>query len=167
MNFNRAFELLIGNEGKFTRDPADRGNWTSGKVGVGELKGTKYGISAMSYPKLNIINITLDEAKTIYKRDFWDKINGENLPEAIRFDMFDAAVNMGVGTACRILQETVGTTPDGNIGNVTLACIATMNPETLDKRLAANRLLHLCQIPTWPSYGKGWVSRVANNLLKD
>ena len=167
MNFNQAFETLIGNEGGFTLDMRDRGNWTSGDVGVGELRGTKFGISAMSYPTLNIANLTVDDAKAIYKRDFWDKINAEKLPEAIRFDMFDMAVNSGIKAACTTLQRAVGTTPDGVIGPVTIACLATMNPELVDKRLAAQRLLFIADIPTWPSYGKGWVRRVAYNLMKD
>ena len=58
---NKVLELcakeLMVSEGGFTNDPNDRGNWTSGKIGVGELKGTKYGISAMAYPLEDIKNI--------------------------------------------------------------------------------------------------------------
>lgn len=167
MKFDKAFEALIGNEGGFTRDPKDRGNWTSGKVGTGELKGTNFGISAMTYPLVDIKGLTLDKAKLIYKRDFWDNMNADRLPEAIRFDLFDMAVNSGVGTACRALQRAVDTTPDGVIGSRTIASIALMDPQLVDKRFAAQRLLFLCDIETWPSYSKGWVRRVANNLMKD
>lgn len=167
MKFDDAFSVLIGNEGGFTRDPKDRGNWTSGKVGTGELKGTNFGISAMSYPMVDIKNLTLDQAKVIYKRDFWDRANADNLPEAVRFDLFDMAVNSGVGEACRALQRAVDTTPDGVIGSHTLASLALLDPQLVDKRFAAQRLLYLCNIATWPSYGKGWVNRVANNLMKD
>src|SRR5690554_3598272 len=63
ITFDLVFERLIGHEGKFTDVRGDRGNWTSGRVGAGELKGTKYGISAMSYPHLDIKAITLEQAK--------------------------------------------------------------------------------------------------------
>ncbi len=167
MKFDEAFDVLIGNEGEFTRDPRDRGNWTSGKIDNGELKGTKFGISAMTYPLVDIKNLTLDKAKAIYKRDFWNKMNADKLPKAILFDLFDMAVNSGVSTACRTLQRAVGSTPDGVIGPKTVANIALMDEQLVDKRFAAQRLLFLCDMATWPSFGKGWVRRVANNLMSD
>ena len=60
MNFERAFEKLIDHEKGLSLDPKDRGNWTTGVIGKGELKGTKYGVSAMSYPHLDIRNLTLE-----------------------------------------------------------------------------------------------------------
>ena len=68
LTFDQAFERLIGHEGNFTNDKDDRGNWTTGIIGKGQLKGTKYGISAMTYPQLDIKNLTLDQAKQIYKK---------------------------------------------------------------------------------------------------
>ncbi|WP_236513543.1 glycosyl hydrolase 108 family protein, partial [Escherichia coli] len=61
MNFDQAFKVTIGHEGSFTLNKNDAGNWTGGKVGVGQLKGTKYGIAANSYPNLDIKNLTLDQ----------------------------------------------------------------------------------------------------------
>lgn len=167
MNFDRAFNALIGNEGAYTDDPKDRGNWTSGIVGKGYLKGTKYGISAMTYPQVDIKNLTLVNAKKIYFTDFWEKAKCENLPEAIRFDIFDMAVNSGVGRAIITLQKAVGATPDGMIGEQTKSLIDMYDPEKLDKRLSAQRLLFICDVGTFPTYGKGWVRRVANNLMND
>ena len=46
--FILSFDRVIGHEGLFQNDRDDRGNWTSGKIGVGELKGTKFGIAAMT-----------------------------------------------------------------------------------------------------------------------
>ncbi len=65
MTFDSACVRRIGHEGKFTDNPKDDGNWTGGKQGRGELKGTKYGIAAKSYPHLDIKNLTLDEATAI------------------------------------------------------------------------------------------------------
>ncbi|MEZ9473500.1 glycosyl hydrolase 108 family protein, partial [Vibrio lentus] len=72
-----AFERVIGHEGKYQNLYDDRGNWTTGVVGEGERKGTKFGIAAMSYPHLNIKQLTIEQAKEIYYRDFWLKLGGE------------------------------------------------------------------------------------------
>lgn len=167
MNYDQAFEILIGHEGEFTDDKNDRGNWTSGKIGVGELKGTKYGISAMAYPDLNIRNLTLDEAKAIYARDYWGKLALERVPPQVRFDIFDTAVNSGISTAAKLLQRAVGVNDDGVIGAKTLAAVARISGDALDKKFNGQRLLFLAEIKTWPHYGRGWVRRVANNLISD
>ncbi|MES2500822.1 MAG: glycosyl hydrolase 108 family protein [Pseudomonadota bacterium] len=167
MDFDRAFTALIGNEGAYTNDPKDRGNWTSGKIGVGLLKGTKYGISAMTYPTVDIRNLSLDNAKKIYHQEFWLKAHCDELPNAIRFDIFDMAVNSGVLATIKTLQKAIGADPDGIIGSQTKKLLEFYDAERLDKRLSAQRLLYICDIGTFPTFGKGWVRRVANNLLLD
>jgi lysozyme family protein len=120
MTFNEAFEKLIGNEDGYQDNPNDRGNWTSGVIGIGELKGTKYGISAMSYPYLDIKNLTLEQAKEIYRRDFWGRFAALKLADGIQFMLFDAAVNHGPGNAVRMLQRAAYVIDDGHIGPVTM-----------------------------------------------
>jgi len=88
-----AITRVIQREGGYVNDPADMG---------GE---TKFGISKKAYPNLDIPNITEAQAAAIYKRDYWDKINADQLPANIREAAFDAAVNHGVGTAKRLLSE--------------------------------------------------------------
>ncbi|MDH1334083.1 hypothetical protein N5D77_07565 [Comamonas thiooxydans] len=70
MDFDKAFDRLIGHEGKFTNNPKDDGNWTGGKQDRGELKGTKFGIAANTYPHLDIKSLTIEQAKAIYREDF-------------------------------------------------------------------------------------------------
>ena len=165
MNFDESFERLIGHEGGFTDNPKDRGNWTSGKIGVGQLKGTNYGISAMSYPGENIKEMTLVRAKDIYQRDYWWKAGCDLVPDAVKFDLFDMAVNSGVKTAIRTLQRAVGVEPDGIIGNVTMQAIGSMHPERLDKRFNGHRLQFMSSLATWPTFGRGWANRIAKNLM--
>lgn len=74
--FDAAFALTVGEEGGFSQDPRDGGNWTGGAPGKGSLRGTKYGISAASYPTLHIDALTLADAKAIYRRDFWGAVAG-------------------------------------------------------------------------------------------
>lgn len=166
MNFDKAFELVFGHEGAFTDDPKDRGNWTSGTIGTGKLNGTKFGISAAAYPNLDIRNLTVDQAKAIYKKDYWDKNNLDAYPEPIRFELFDMAVNMGWKNGVKILQRAVGTTDDGIIGPKTIAATNAMDADKLYVKLAARRLQYYTSLSTFSTYGKGWVNRVANNMLE-
>ena len=164
LTFEQAFERLIGHEGKFTDDQKARGNWTTGIIGKGILKGTKYGISAMTYPDFDIKNLTLDQAKEIYKRDWWDKLNADNLDPAIVFQVWDFAINAGMGTAKRKLQKSVGMAEDGIIGPLTLKPIQKADLNDILMKFNAERLNHYTSLSTWPRYGKGWRFRVAQQL---
>ena len=116
ITFDEAFRRLIGHEGGYSADRRDPGNWTGGKVGVGVLKGTKYGIAANTYPNLDIKNLTIAQAKEIYKKDWWDKLGGNGLHSAITFQLWDFAINAGKKRAVMELQQAVGVTADGIIG---------------------------------------------------
>ena len=164
LTFDKAFDRLIGHEAGFTTDPKDRGNWTTGVIGKGELRGTKYGISAMTYPYLDIKNITLEYAKTLYKRDWWDALNAESMHSAIVFQVWDFAINAGMGTAKRKLQQAVGVADDGSIGPITLFKINSMDLNDVLMRFNALRLNYYISLSTWATYGKGWTRRVASNL---
>ena len=164
MNFDQAFDRLIGHEGGFSDDPKDPGNWTGGRVNMGELKGTKYGIAANTYGDLDIKNLTLDAAKAIYHRDWWLKAGADQLDAAIVFQLWDFAVNAGMGTAVRALQRAVRVAEDGSIGPVTLRAVRAMNTPDVLMRLAAQRLRFYTSLSTWLTYGKGWTNRVAGQL---
>jgi lysozyme family protein len=81
--FNESFNRLIDVEKGLSNDPNDPGNWTGGRVGAGILKGTKYGISAATYPHINIADLTVDDAKAIYWNDWWIAIAAGDLHPAI------------------------------------------------------------------------------------
>jgi lysozyme family protein len=165
MKFDEAFEKLIGNEGSYSGNSNDSGNWTGGKISSGTLKGTKYGISAASYPSIDIKNLTLEQAKGIYIKDYWNKLGLDRLPPEMAFDMFDTAVNSGVSRAIKLLQHTVGTIEDGIIGPKTLDIASDFIPSVLKMRFNANRLLFMTNLNAWDDFGKGWARRVANNML--
>lgn len=167
MNFDESFERLIGHEGKFQKHRNDRGNWTSGVVGVGALKGTKYGISAMSYPHLDIKNLTLDQAKAIYRKDFWGRFKGDEINSGwVRFNVFDACVHHGVGNGIRCLQRAVGVADDGHVGPLTLGAANIMDAGIVVSRLNAERILLAAKLSTWEDFGRGWARRFANNILE-
>lgn len=153
MTFDEAFFRLLGNEGGYVNNSADPG---------GE---TNWGISKRSYPNIDIKNLTQEGAKAIYLRDFWAAAGCDTLPDAINFDVFDMAVNSGVRTAIKTLQDAVKASPDGVIGPLTLQAIKDANPAQLTARFNGARLLFMAGLPTWPSFGRGWARRIANNLL--
>ncbi len=152
MNFDQAFETLIGHEGGYSNHVNDPG---------GE---TKFGIAKRSYSGEDIPNMTLERAKEIYRRDFWNAVKGDQLPYPVAFEVFDAAVNHGVGAAVRMMQKAIGVSADGILGPVTLATAQTMDPLRFKCKFNGARLQFYTDLPTWPSFGKGWSRRVANNL---
>lgn len=154
MTFDEAFEKLIGHEGGYVNNPKDPG---------GE---TKFGISKRSYPSENIKGITLDRAKEIYRRDFWDRCHIDELPEAIWFDVFDTAVNSGVLNAVKILQRALKMENiDGVFGPKTKKAVDSTNPEYLSRAYNGYRLLYYTGLGDFKTFGKGWVRRVAENLI--
>lgn len=138
-NFQKALAFVGLAEGGYSDDENDNGNWTGGKKGVGELKGTKYGISAASYQDLDIKNLTKEQADNIYKKDYWDTINGDKLPWPLALVAFDHAVNAGVARAREALK--VYSDPFEYI---------------------ASRLNDYTTYGTWAYHGKGWTRRMAN-----
>jgi lysozyme family protein len=166
MDFDNAFNTLFKNEGSLSLDKNDSGNWTAGAVGYGILKGSKYGISAAAYPTLDIPNLTIGDAKVIYKRDYWDEIDLDQLPPEVSFDIFDCAVNCGISRAIKILQKTIGSKPDGVLGQDTIHRSNSYG-SSLRLHFNANRLLFYTSCKIWDSQGKGWTNRIANNMLNN
>tara|TARA_R110002126_G_scaffold187597_1_gene336246 strand:+ start:71 stop:595 length:525 start_codon:yes stop_codon:yes gene_type:complete len=162
--FLKTFNRSVGNEGGFTNDRRDRGNWTSGKIGVGKLNGTKQGVSAMTYPNLDIINLTDDEIKEIYYRDWWLKLGMDKFRPAISYQMFDAAINHGMSRATKLLQKAVGATADGVIGPNTMGKVKDTELNDLLFKFIAERLQFFTDIRTFDTYGRGWSRRIAHNL---
>ncbi len=151
-SFTVAINRLLGNEGKYVNNPADPG---------GE---TKWGISKRSYPHLDIANLTRDEAIAIYKRDFWDKIDGDTMPPGVGFQLLDFAVNSGIETAIRALQRAVGVADDGNFGPVSLGALKAQSSADTIMKFLAERLMFMTGLSKWADFGKGWARRIAADL---
>ncbi len=158
--FNQAFAIVVGEEGGYTADPADPGNWTGGAPGRGVCRGTRWGISAAAYPELDIARLSLAEAQAIYRRDYWDRVNGDALPAPLALLVFDAAVNNGVSRALRWLQAAAGVMVDGVAGPATLAAVRARPAQALCAEVQAQRLMFMAALPTWPHFGLGWARRL-------
>ena len=137
--WQRSISFILAQEGGYQNSSADSGNWTGGKVGVGENKGTKYGISAASYPALDIAMLTQTDAIAIYRRDYWQASGADRLLWPACLLVMDTAVLHGVSVAIRLLVE-VGSSPYA---------------------LAAKRLRIYTASKNWSVFGAGWTNRVA------
>lgn len=164
MTFDAVFDRLMGHEGAYSDDPADPGNWTGGAVHVGTLKGTKFGISAASYPDLDIRNLTRELVRPIYFRDFWQRLDGDALYDGVAFQLFDFAVNSGIGTAVRYLQRAIGVADDGRWGPFSRAAAKRISETDTIMRLNAERLSYMTRLRNWPTESRGWSRRIAANL---
>ena len=163
MQFETILKRVVSHEGGFTDDKDDPGNWTGGKVGVGTLKGSKYGISAASYPELDIRNLSWNHAKEIYWQWYRD-CKLYNYRAVMQYQLFDSAFNHGITRTNKLLQATVGATQDGIVGKNTLAAVAAVSDEDIVLLFLATRLQFFTDINHFTKYGRGWSRRVAQNL---
>lgn len=151
--WDKAFDLLMINEGGYVNDPNDAG---------GE---TKYGISKKAYPNLNIADLTLDEAKAIYFRDYWLKCKCDKLPDCLSVAVFDYSVNSGIKRAVKTLQSVLGVTVDGIIGNQTIGASMSKPLKITLEKYQNERMDFLMSLSSFQRYGKGWTARV-NRVTK-
>lgn len=153
MNFSEAIVTILKHEGGYVNDKDDPG---------GE---TKYGISKKSFPQYDIKNLSIDDAKDIYRRHFWDKSKSDKIKKELRLDYFDMCVNMGQGNAVKIIQKAVNNSPgekisvDGRIGPMTLKASNRISVN----RLRSFRVLYYAKLimkkPTLEKYWYGWFKR--------
>ena len=155
-NFDIAFDRLIGHEGGYVYHPHDPGGET--KFGVTRRTARAHGYTG------SMRDLTRHEAKQIYKSEYWQRARADQYHPAIAFQFFDAAVNHGAGQSIRFLQRSVGVADDGIVGPLTLAAIESMSVPDVIKNFNAERLEFYTKLSTWPTFGKGWSRRVADNL---
>jgi lysozyme family protein len=155
-NFDSCLKRLLQHEGGYSNHPADKGGMTN----LGVTKAVWEEWTGHKVDEAVMRKLTQADVAPLYKRKYWDKVCGDDLPAGVDYCAFDAAVNSGPGRAAKWLQEAVGVTPDGAIGPKTLAAVAKADDqETIDKFNSA-RLRFLQSLPTWATFGNGWGRRV-------
>lgn len=159
-NFTCCFAFTLGAEGGFTKLQSDPGNWTGGAVGRGELRGTKFGISAAAYPDVDIENLSEQDAAAIYRADYYDKIHGDALALPVALVMFDGAVNAGLRRAVIWLQQAVGQVADGVFGPRTLDAAKAADARDLAREILSRRIDSYARLAGWSEFGLGWSRRV-------
>lgn len=130
--FDRAFELVVGIEAGYVNDPKDPG------------RETKFGISKRAYPSLDIAQLTIEQAKEIYQRDYWTKSHceGQTWPWALA--IFDCAVNQGLQTALHLLAQFQGNLIE----------------------FLAERGVRYAEDKRFDRFGRGWMRRLINITIE-
>jgi lysozyme family protein len=156
----------VNHEGGFQSLHNDKGNWTGGEIGVGELKGTKYGISAAEFPNEDIANLTQDRAAELYKEGYWKDLYSQINDQLLANKLFDMGVLFGVKTAVRMLQismaNEIGLVSDGIFGPNTLA--AVNQSDNLLPGYKTTMIQHVINVvnnnPTEGAFVNDWVRRI-------
>lgn len=156
MTFDDAFARLMGHEGGYSNNPADPGGETMWGVTARVARRQGYAGPMRDLP--------IDTAKQIARAEYWEPLRLDDLNASIRFDLFDACYNSGQTQAVRLLQRALGVKDDGILGPVTTAAAAQMDPGRLVARFNGWRLDFMNNLPTWPTFGRGWAQRIAENL---
>ena len=158
MNFDDAFDRLIGHEGGYSNHKDDPGRETMWGVTHDTAKRNGYFGDMKAMP--------VEFAKKIARRSYWDAVRADEMPSAIRFDLFDGAYNSGTKQAIKWLQRAVYTDDDGVIGPKTLVAANTYSPVAIVARYNGHRLQMMADLKTWPVFGRGWARRVSANLIE-
>jgi lysozyme family protein len=161
-NFARSLKAVLVHEGGYVNNPKDPGGATNKGVTLATFRtfvkpgGTIADLKA----------ITDDQIATVYRRHYWDKVLGAELPSGVDFAVFDFAVNSGPRRAIEYLQRTLNVTVDGVIGPVTIRASKGELPQSLVDRLCDARLAYMNRIKDkqgrllWKTFGRGWARRV-------
>lgn len=164
--WDSVFGIVMLIEGALSMDPRDPGNFTP----AGVLKGTKYGISARSFPNVDIANLTLDAAKALAKPKYWDVIRGDDLHPWLALLMFDSSYNEGDEPAVKHLQVALGIAPDGKFGGQTLMAVELRIAKTglvwLLAEYTTQRNLSYTRDKDFSTYAHSWLSRTATVLIQ-
>jgi lysozyme family protein len=167
-DFRTAVNITMdaNHEGGYQCLRGDKGNWTGGEVGVGELKGTKYGISAREFPNEDIVNLTMDRAAELYREGYWKPLYSQINDQQLANKLFDLGVLFGVNTAVKMLQITmenkIAIVSDGVFGPNTLATLNQL--ENLLPAYKAAFLNHVMNVvnnnPGEAQFLSDWVRRI-------
>lgn len=159
-NFEKSLEMLLHHEGGYVWHPEDPGGetnhgvtravyeqWVNRQVMDGEMKA-----------------LTHADVAPIYKKNYWDKLKGDDLPSGLDFAAFDWGVNSGTGRPAKVIQRYVTATQDGAIGRQTLGLIAENNPADIIQYLYEQRQKFYERLKTFETFGRGWTRRNQETL---
>jgi len=155
MSFDQAFASLQASEGGYSNNPADPGQETM--YGITAVVARRWGYAGA------MRELPQSTARQIAKSEYWDRYQCDQFGDAVGFAVFDAAYNGGA--PAQWLQQAAGATVDGNIGAKTIAAVRAADPMRIVMRFTALRILYLAELNTWPTFGRGWANRMANNLM--
>lgn len=154
-NFDKCLEMLLHHEGGYVNHPDDPGGITN----LGVTKKVYETWVGRKVSEQEMKDLTPDDVAPIYKRNYWDRIQGDDLPSGIDWAAFDWAVNSGTGRSAKAVQQIVGAEQDGAIGPKTLALIEKQDPQFMVKEFGKIRQEFYENLSTFKTFGKGWTRR--------
>lgn len=169
VGFEDAFAHVLRMEGGYTNDPADPGGPTNLGITLADYaRATQTPITPATRQTLiaNLKVITPAEARPIYFNRYWRPAGCPDLPPAVAIFHFDTAVNMGTGTAIRMLQTALMCPIDGEFGPQTKSAAAHADPRSLLAAYADLRRRRYRSLSIFPRFGRGWLSRVDATLSR-
>ena len=162
INFDMSFDRVMQSEGGYVWDKDDAG----GETNLGVTIGAWGAYLGRPIKPGEMKALTRSDVKPFYKKMYWDKVRGDDLPQGVDYAVFDFAVNAGPGRAAKFLQQSVGATPDGAIGPGTMALVAKATPTDILQKFAQQKEAFYNSLaeknPTQQKFLKGWLSRVAH-----
>lgn len=165
-DFRKAVLITIdpNHEGGFQKNPNDHANWSSGKIGEGTLVGTKYGITALDMPGVNIEELTPDQAIQYYSEHYWKTGFSQIESQFVAEKLFDLGVLFGTHVAIGVMQAVLGITTDGAFGPATLSAINQAEPASLYKSYKEAMVTHAINVATANPKERedlpGWIRRI-------
>lgn len=155
-SYDRALSEVFKHEGGYVDHPKDPGGATNMGITFAVLKAWR----GKEITKQDVKNLTRAEAADIYRKNYWDKVRGDELPAGLDLAVFDFAVNSGPKRAAEFLQRLLGVTADGIIGPDTLAAVRAIKDVALLVNMYMDRRESFLKgLKTFPTFGKGWMSR--------
>ena len=155
-NYDKCLETILHHEGGYVNHPKDPGGETN--LGVTKRVYQEHGGTK------DMKDLLVEDVAPIYKKGYWDKMKGDDLPSGLDLCVFDFGVNAGPGRAAKFLQQMIGTTVDGGIGPNTLAKVEEYVRENGEhetvKKYQEMRQKYYEQLSTFATFGKGWTRRV-------
>ena len=157
--FSEALEVILHHEGGYVNHPKDPGGETN--LGVTKRVYEDFGGTK------DMKELTKEDVEPIYKKNYWDRVKGDNLPEGLDLCIFDFAVNAGPGRAAKFLQKLIGVTQDGGIGPQTLGALQSaigedvrIQTREMIEKYQAERHNYYQSLSTFETFGRGWTRRV-------
>ena len=155
-NWDACFAMVLKHEGGFVNHPKDPGGMTN--LGVTRTNWELYLNRDVTEAEMRAL--TPEMVKPFYKKNYWDRIKGDDLPSGVDYAAYDLAVNSGTGRAAKYLQQIAGVTVDGVIGPQSLKAIQKCDAEDVVDEICNMRMDFLKGLGTFETFGKGWTIRV-------
>lgn len=159
MTFDDALKIILKHEGGFVNHPRDPGGMTN--LGVTKRVWEEWTGKPASEQEMR--SLTPEKVAPLYKKRYWDKVKGDELPIGLALHVFDFGVNAGTSRAIKTLQRMVGTFPDGLLGPLTRRAVRkyveTNGAERAIRQYEGMRESYYRSLRIFDAFGRGWLRR--------